>query len=91
MSDAWQKAWDAPCGSTSEEGTIISQLLRAKVDGFFFYTWEYNFPDILYTKAGMEVRQLENQGVEILACGTCLSRFQLTEKVAVAKCLTCLT
>ena len=32
-----------------------------------------------------ELRQLENQGVDILACGTCLSRFQLTEKVAVGQ------
>ncbi len=32
-----------------------------------------------------ELKQLESQGVEILACGTCLSRFQLTEKVAVGQ------
>ena len=32
-----------------------------------------------------ELMQLENQGVEILACGTCLSRFQLTDKVAVGQ------
>lgn len=32
-----------------------------------------------------ELRQLENQGVYILACGTCLSRFQLTDKVAVGQ------
>ena len=32
-----------------------------------------------------ELRQLANQGVDILACGTCLSRFQLTDKVAVGK------
>ena len=32
-----------------------------------------------------ELRQLETQGVEILACGTCLSRFQLTDKVKVGK------
>ncbi len=32
-----------------------------------------------------ELRQLENQGTEILACGTCLSRFQLTDKVAVGR------
>lgn len=32
-----------------------------------------------------ELKQLENQGIEILACGTCLSRFQLTGKVAVGK------
>jgi selenium metabolism protein YedF len=30
-----------------------------------------------------ELRQLENQGIDILACGTCLSRFQLTDKVRV--------
>ena len=30
-----------------------------------------------------ELRQLENQGIDILACGTCLSRLQLTDKVAV--------
>ena len=30
-----------------------------------------------------ELRQLESQGIEILACGTCLSRLQLTDKVAV--------
>jgi selenium metabolism protein YedF len=32
-----------------------------------------------------ELRQLESQGIEILACGTCLSRFQLTDKVAVGR------
>ncbi|MFC1916241.1 DsrE family protein [Chloroflexota bacterium] len=32
-----------------------------------------------------ELKQLENQGVEILVCGTCLSRFRLTDKVAVGK------
>ncbi len=32
-----------------------------------------------------ELRHLENQEVDILACGTCLSRFQLTEKVAVGQ------
>ena len=32
-----------------------------------------------------ELKQLENQGVDILACGTCLSRFELTDKVAVGK------
>lgn len=32
-----------------------------------------------------ELRQLENRGVDILACGTCLSRFQLTDKVAVGQ------
>jgi selenium metabolism protein YedF len=29
-----------------------------------------------------ELRQLENQGIEILACGTCISRLQLADKVA---------
>lgn len=32
-----------------------------------------------------ELRQLEAQGVEILACGTCLDRLQLMDKVAVGK------
>ncbi len=32
-----------------------------------------------------ELRQLESQGVEILACGTCLSRLQLIDKVAVGQ------
>ena len=32
-----------------------------------------------------ELLQLEDLGVEILACGTCLSRFELSEKVAVGK------
>jgi len=32
-----------------------------------------------------ELRQLEKQGIEILACGTCLSRLQLTDKVAVGQ------
>jgi len=32
-----------------------------------------------------ELRQLESQGVEILACGTCLSRLQLADKVAVGQ------
>lgn len=32
-----------------------------------------------------ELKQLENQEVDILACGTCLSRLQLTDKVAVGK------
>lgn len=30
-----------------------------------------------------ELLQLEDLGIEILACGTCLSRFELSEKVAV--------
>ena len=32
-----------------------------------------------------ELKQLENQGVEILVCGTCLSRLQLANKVAVGQ------
>jgi selenium metabolism protein YedF len=32
-----------------------------------------------------ELRQLEDQGIEILACGTCLSRLQLTDKLAVGQ------
>ena len=32
-----------------------------------------------------ELEQLENQEVDIMACGTCLSRLQLTDKVAVGK------
>ena len=32
-----------------------------------------------------ELKQLEAQGVEILACGTCLSRLQLTDKLAVGQ------
>jgi selenium metabolism protein YedF len=32
-----------------------------------------------------ELRQLESQGIEILACGTCLSRLQLLDKVAVGQ------
>lgn len=32
-----------------------------------------------------ELRQLESQGTEILACGTCLSRLDLTDKVAVGQ------
>lgn len=32
-----------------------------------------------------ELLQLEDLGVEILACGTCLSRFELSAKVAVGK------
>lgn len=32
-----------------------------------------------------ELRQLESQGVDIIACGTCLSRLQLTDKVAVGQ------
>jgi len=32
-----------------------------------------------------ELGRLENQGIEILACGTCLSHFQLTDKVAVGQ------
>ena len=32
-----------------------------------------------------ELKQLESQGVEILACGTCLSRLKLTDKVAVGQ------
>ena len=32
-----------------------------------------------------ELRQLESHGVEILACGTCLSRLQLTDKIAVGQ------
>jgi selenium metabolism protein YedF len=32
-----------------------------------------------------ELGKLENLGIEILACGTCLSRFQLTNKVVVGQ------
>ena len=32
-----------------------------------------------------EMKDLESQGVEILACGTCLARLELTEKVAAGK------
>jgi selenium metabolism protein YedF len=32
-----------------------------------------------------ELKTLESQGIDILACGTCLSRFQLTDKVAVGQ------
>lgn len=32
-----------------------------------------------------ELRQMEGQGIEILACGTCLSRLQLIDKVAVGQ------
>jgi len=32
-----------------------------------------------------ELKQLEAQGIEIMACGTCLQRFQLAEKVKVGK------
>ncbi len=32
-----------------------------------------------------ELRQLENQGVDILVCGTCLSRLELTDEVAVGQ------
>ncbi len=32
-----------------------------------------------------EIKQLESQGVTILACGTCLSHLQLTDKVAVGQ------
>ncbi len=32
-----------------------------------------------------ELRQLESKGIEILACGTCLSRLQLLDKVAVGQ------
>lgn len=32
-----------------------------------------------------ELRQLENLGTEIIACGTCLSRLQLSDKVAVGQ------
>lgn len=32
-----------------------------------------------------ELSQLENRGTEILACGTCLSRLQLTDKIRVGR------
>ncbi len=32
-----------------------------------------------------ELRQLESQGVEILACGTCLSRLKLMDRIAVGQ------
>ena len=32
-----------------------------------------------------ELQQLESQGVEILACGTCLSRLKLMDKIAVGQ------
>jgi len=35
--------------------------------------------------AAGELRQLESQGIEILACGTCTSRLQLTDKMSVGQ------
>lgn len=32
-----------------------------------------------------ELKQLEAQGIEILACGTCLQRFQLSDKIKAGK------
>ena len=32
-----------------------------------------------------DLKELEKQGIEVIACGTCLSRLELTEKVAVGK------
>ncbi len=32
-----------------------------------------------------ELKALEKQGADVLACGTCLARFHLTDKVAVGK------
>ncbi|MDO8579201.1 MAG: sulfurtransferase-like selenium metabolism protein YedF [Dehalococcoidales bacterium] len=32
-----------------------------------------------------ELKQLETQGIEIMACGTCLQRFQLSDKIKVGK------
>ncbi len=32
-----------------------------------------------------EIKQLESQGIEIIACGTCLSRLNLMDKVAVGQ------
>jgi len=32
-----------------------------------------------------EFKQMEEQGVEVLACGTCLQRLQLTDKIIVGK------
>ena len=32
-----------------------------------------------------ELQQLEKQGVDVLACGTCLQRLQLTDKIIVGK------
>jgi len=32
-----------------------------------------------------EIKTLEKQGIEILACGTCLARLELTDKVAIGK------
>jgi len=32
-----------------------------------------------------EIKQLEGQGIEILACGTCLSRLELMDKIAVGQ------
>ena len=32
-----------------------------------------------------EIKQLESQGIEVLACGTCLSRLNLMDKIAVGK------
>ncbi len=37
------------------------------------------------SRALEDIRALERQGIEILACGTCLSYFELTEKLAVGK------
>jgi selenium metabolism protein YedF len=32
-----------------------------------------------------ELKQLEDRGVEVLACGTCLARLELTDKIAAGK------
>jgi selenium metabolism protein YedF len=32
-----------------------------------------------------EIKQLEERGIEVLACGTCLARFDLTDRVAAGK------
>jgi len=32
-----------------------------------------------------ELKDLEGQGIEIIACGTCLSRLELADKVGVGK------
>ena len=60
------------CGRTVKPGTIIFMNSGVKLVAEGSLSLE-------------EIKQLESQGVAILACGTCLSHLQLTDKIAVGK------
>jgi len=78
-------------GENYELGALLMQKFLHEVGGHC-----YKPETIIFMNSGVklvaddslvigELEKLENQDIDILACGTCLSRLQLTDKVAVGK------